>query len=111
MIGFFVVEPPLTTTLRFHGGSGACKLIGRFLRFFCQKGEVFNMCSERDLRSALREGPVDRKGVCYCSVPEAVQVLIKKIQILSFDESTGVGSAAENIVPIHTLFHCDEMAA
>lgn len=56
------------------------------------------MCSERDLRSALREGPVDRQGTCYCSLPETVRVVLRKVEILSFDEHTGVGSASKGIL-------------
>jgi hypothetical protein len=55
------------------------------------------MCSERDLRSTIREGPVDRQGICYCSVPESIQVVLRKIRILSFEDSSGVGSSGDNI--------------
>jgi hypothetical protein len=54
------------------------------------------MCSERYWGSAARERPVDRLGICCCSAPESIQVVLKRIQILSFDASTvsrpGVGS-------------------
>ena len=69
------------------------------------------MCSERDFRCALREGPVDRDRVCYCSVPEAVQVVVRKVQILSFDESMRIGSAADNSVPAHAPFRSEGKAA
>lgn len=46
------------------------------------------MCSERALRSGLRDGPVDSLRVCHCSLPESVQVILGKIQILSFDYLT-----------------------
>lgn len=55
------------------------------------------MCSERDVRAALREGPVDRRGVCCCSVPDSVQVILRKVEILSFDDPKGVGSAIDKI--------------
>ena len=48
------------------------------------------MCSERDFGSATRERPVDRPGICYCSVPESIQVVLRRIQILSFDDFTKV---------------------
>ena len=57
------------------------------------------MCSERDLGAAFREGPVDRQEICYCSVPEAVQVVLRKVQILSFADPRGVGPAAEVDTP------------
>jgi len=52
------------------------------------------MCSERGPSSAFRERPVDRRERCYCSVPESVQVILRKIQILSFESPAGGGSNA-----------------
>jgi hypothetical protein len=55
------------------------------------------MCSERDFGSATRERPVDRPGICYCSVPESIQVVLRKVRILSFEDLTIVGPGASNI--------------
>lgn len=49
------------------------------------------MCSERSLGSASRERPVDGPETCCCLVPDSVQVILKRIQILSFDASRGGG--------------------
>lgn len=50
------------------------------------------MCSERDFAWAARERPVDRPGICCCSVPESIRVVLNKGQILSFDDFITVGS-------------------
>jgi hypothetical protein len=42
------------------------------------------MCLERNFGSAC-ERPVDKPATCHCSVPESVQVVLRRIQILSFD--------------------------
>jgi hypothetical protein len=68
------------------------------------------MCSERDLKAVLREGPVDRQGVCYCSVPESVQVILRKVQILSFDDRKGVGYAANKITTYRPSDHTSKAA-
>ncbi len=47
------------------------------------------MCSERGPGPASRERPVDQPETCYCPVPESVAVILKRIQILSFEPSTG----------------------
>jgi hypothetical protein len=65
------------------------------------------MCSERDLGRSLREGPVDRAGVCHCSMPESVQVVLRKIQILSFDNSAGVGFPSDDIGTVPPPFRRD----
>jgi hypothetical protein len=49
------------------------------------------MCSERGLSSASQERPVDRSETCYCPVPESIQTILRRIQILSFEASTGEG--------------------
>lgn len=49
------------------------------------------MCSERSLGSASRERPVDRPETCHCTVPDSVQVLLRRIQIISFEASRGGG--------------------
>jgi len=46
------------------------------------------MCSERDLVGAMHERPVDRPGICHCSIPESIRVALRRIQILSFDHCT-----------------------
>lgn len=53
------------------------------------------MCFERGLGSASRERPVDRPEPCYCLVPESVQVILERIQILSFEASTGGQNAVK----------------
>ena len=69
------------------------------------------MCSERDLISAIRERPVDRPEICHCPVPESIQVLMRRIQILSFDDFTRVGSAVGNIASEHAPSHDPAVAA
>jgi len=59
------------------------------------------MCSERGLGSASRERPVDRPKTYYCPVPESVEVILKTIQILSFEASTGGVSNAAIRSPLH----------
>jgi hypothetical protein len=62
------------------------------------------MCSERSLGSAYSERPVDRLEPCYCPVPESVQVILKRIQILSFEASMGVGPNAAKCSPFMLRF-------
>lgn len=69
------------------------------------------MCSERDLVSGMRERPVDRPGICYCSVPESVQVVLRRVQILSFDDFTTVGSGGGNMTLVNALSHQGALAA
>ena len=69
------------------------------------------MCSERDLVSAARERPVDRPRLCHCSVPESIQVVLRRIQILSFDDFTKVGSGGGNITLVKPPSRHDTVAA
>ena len=69
------------------------------------------MCTERDSGSAARERPVDRPGICHCSVPESIQVVRRRIQILSFDDFTAVGFGAGNITSANAPSHHDAVAA
>jgi hypothetical protein len=69
------------------------------------------MCSERDLGSAARERPVDRPKICYCSVPESVQIVLRRIQILSCDDLKEVGSDAGNIALVKPPSHHNAAAA
>jgi hypothetical protein len=69
------------------------------------------MCSERSLGSASRERPVDRLETCYCPVPESVQVILKRIQILSFEASMGVGPNAAKRSPLHASFPNEDRQA
>ena len=54
------------------------------------------MCSELDLGSAARERPVDHPRSCRCSVPESIQIVVRRIQILSFEDFPTVGSRGHN---------------
>jgi hypothetical protein len=47
------------------------------------------MCSERDWGSVAHERPVDRPGICCCSAPELIQIILRRVQILSFDDFHG----------------------
>ena len=69
------------------------------------------MCSERDLISAARERPVDRPGICHCSAPESIQVALRRIQILSFDDFTRVGLGAGKYALVEPPSHHDSVAA
>ena len=69
------------------------------------------MCSERGLRSASSERPVDRSETCYCPVPESVQVILKRIQILSFEASMGVVPNAAKCSPLHASFPKEDRQA
>jgi hypothetical protein len=69
------------------------------------------MCSERGLGSAYSERPVDRLEPCYCPVPESVQVILKRIQILSFEASIGVGPNAAKRSPLHASFPNEDRQA
>jgi len=69
------------------------------------------MCSERSFGSASSERPVDRLETCYCPVPESVQVILKRIQILSFEASIGVGPNAAKHSPLHASFPNDDRQA
>ena len=69
------------------------------------------MCYERGLGSASSEGPVDRLEPCYCPVPESVQVILKRIQILSFEASIGVGPNAAKRSPLHASFRNEDHQA
>jgi hypothetical protein len=69
------------------------------------------MCSERDLISAARERPVDRPGICHCSAPESIQVALRRIQILSFDDFTEVRSGGGNLTSVKPPSHRDAVAA
>lgn len=69
------------------------------------------MCSERDFGSATRERPVDRPGICYCSVPESIQVVLRRIQIPSFDDFTKVASGGGNVTLVEPPSRHDAMAA
>jgi len=69
------------------------------------------MWSERSLGSASSERPVDQLESCYCPVPESVQVILKRIQILSFEASIGVGPNAAKRSPLHTSFPKEDRQA
>ncbi len=72
------------------------------------------MCSERGLGSASSERPVDRLDTCYCPVPESVQVILKRIQILSFEASEasmGVGPNAAKHSLLHASFPNEDRQA
>jgi hypothetical protein len=69
------------------------------------------MCSEQDLVTAMRERPVDRPGICHCSVPESVQIVLRRVQILSFDDFTEVGSGGGNMSLVNSRFRRDALAA
>ena len=69
------------------------------------------MCSERGLSSATSERPVDRLQTCYCPVPESVHVILKRIQILSFEASMGVGPNAAKRSPLHASFPSEDRQA
>ena len=69
------------------------------------------MCSERSLGSAYSERPVDRLEPCYCPVPELVQAILKRIQILSFEASIGVGPNAAKRSPLHASFPNEDRQA
>jgi hypothetical protein len=69
------------------------------------------MCSERGLGSASSERPVDRLQTCCCPVPESVQVILKRIQILSFEASMGVGPNAAKRSPSHASFPSEDPQA
>jgi hypothetical protein len=69
------------------------------------------MCSERDLGSAPHERPVDRPKICHCSVPESIQVVLRRIQILTFDDFTRVGSGSGNITLVKPPSHHNAVAA
>jgi hypothetical protein len=69
------------------------------------------MCSERSLGSAYSERPVDRLEPCYCPVPESVQVILKRIQILSFEASMEVGPNAAKRSPLHASFRNEDRQA
>jgi hypothetical protein len=69
------------------------------------------MCSERGLGSASRERPVDRPETCYCPVPESVQVILKRIQMLSFADCTEGGPYAGNCTPVHAWFSQEDAQA
>jgi hypothetical protein len=69
------------------------------------------MCSERDLVSAARERPVDRPGICHCSAPESIQVVLRRVQILSFDDFTKVGYGGGNITLVKPPSRHDAVAA
>jgi len=62
------------------------------------------MWSERSLGSASSERPVDQLESCYCPVPGSVQLILKRIQILSFEASIGVGPNAAKRSPLHASF-------
>lgn len=62
------------------------------------------MFSERSFGSASSERPVDQLESCYCPVPESVQVILKRIQILSFEASLGIGPNAPKHSPLHASF-------
>ena len=53
------------------------------------------MCFERDSISATRERPVDQPKSCQCSIPESIQIVARRIQMLSFDDLAPVGSGEE----------------
>ncbi len=62
------------------------------------------MCSERSLGSASRERPVDRPETCCCRVPESVQVILKRIEMLSFADYTEGGPYLDNRTRLHGPF-------
>ena len=68
------------------------------------------MCSERGLGSASRERPVDRPEI-YCPVPESVEAILKRIQILSFEAFTGGVSNAATRSPLHASFPNEDRQA
>jgi hypothetical protein len=69
------------------------------------------MWSERGLGSASSERPVDRLETCYCAVPGPVQVILKRIQILSFEASMEVGPNPARRSPLHVSRKEDRQAA
>ncbi len=69
------------------------------------------MWSERSLGSASSERPVDQLESCYCPVPGSVQLILKRIQILSFEASIGVGPNAAKHSPLHASFPNDDRQA
>ena len=69
------------------------------------------MCSERGLGSACRERSVHRPETCCCPVPQSVEVIIKRIQILSFEPSTGGGPNATKRFPLHDSFPNEDRQA
>jgi hypothetical protein len=69
------------------------------------------MCSERDWGSAERERPVDRPGTCWCSAPESIQVILRRIQILSFDDSMVGRAGGGGVRSVHASSHQDVLAA
>jgi len=69
------------------------------------------MWSERSLGSASSERPVDQLESCYCPVPGSVQVILKRIQILSFEASMGVGPNAAKHSPLHASFPNEDRQA
>ena len=69
------------------------------------------MCSERALGCASRERPVDQWEICNCSAPESFQVILRRIQILSFEASTGGVSNAAIRSPLHASFPNEDRQA
>jgi len=69
------------------------------------------MCSERSFGSASSERPVDQLESCYCPVPESVHVILKRIQILSFEASMGVGTNAAKRSPLRASFPNEDRQA
>jgi hypothetical protein len=69
------------------------------------------MWSERGLGSASSERPVDRLETCYCAVPGPVQVILKRIQILSFEASMEVGPNVAKRSLLHASFPDEDRPA
>ena len=69
------------------------------------------MCSERGLGSVSRERPVDQWAICYCPVPESFRVILRRIQILSFEASAGGVANAAIGSPLHSSFPSEDRQA
>lgn len=58
------------------------------------------MSSGCGIDSDLRERPVDRPTTCYRPVPQSVEVVLRRIQILCFDTLTEGGHNAAKRIPL-----------
>lgn len=68
------------------------------------------MCSERDLVGSIRERPVD-PGICHCSLPKSIRVVVRRIQILSIDACITGGTRSGSIEAVENGSQRDAMAA
>lgn len=112
MVRFYVINYFAIITLLSRGVGFLQKPIADSLLNYMTDGVLSNMCTERDAGSAARERPVDRPGICCCSVPESVQVVLRRIQILSFDPCTiGVTGSRNSVEAVEDSSPSDAMAA